>query len=94
MTLPLIATWQQYGGKTVQNVASRGEPNGTCDGDGDREGDNPQVFAMASLSTNPRDAAERDEEGERRGAARIRTGDGGFAIRCLIHLATAPDAVF
>ena len=25
-----------------------------------------------------------------RGAARIRTGDGGFAIRCLSHLATAP----
>ena len=28
-----------------------------------------------------------------RGAARIRTGDGGFAIRCLSHLATAPDSV-
>ena len=26
-----------------------------------------------------------------RGAARIRTGDGGFAIRCLSHLATAPN---
>ena len=26
-----------------------------------------------------------------RGAGRIRTGDGGFAIRCLSHLATAPD---
>ena len=25
-----------------------------------------------------------------RGAARIRTGDGGFAIRCLSRLATAP----
>ena len=25
-----------------------------------------------------------------RGADRIRTGDGGFAIRCLSHLATAP----
>jgi len=28
---------------------------------------------------------------ETRGAARIRTGDGGFAIRCLSRLATAPD---
>ena len=27
-----------------------------------------------------------------RGAARIRTGDGGFAIRCLSHLATAPKS--
>ena len=26
----------------------------------------------------------------RRGADRIRTGDGGFAIHCLSHLATAP----
>gem|GEM_PF-4821641 len=30
----------------------------------------------------------------RRGAARIRTGDGGFAIRCLSHLATAPEPLF
>jgi hypothetical protein len=28
-----------------------------------------------------------------RGAARIRTGDGGFAIHCLSHLATAPSRV-
>ena len=30
----------------------------------------------------------------KRGAARIRTGDGGFAIRCLSHLATAPKTEF
>ncbi len=29
-------------------------------------------------------------DGSKRGAARIRTGDGGFAIHCLSHLATAP----
>lgn len=32
-----------------------------------------------------------DKPSVRRGAARIRTGDGGFAIHCLSHLATAPD---
>ncbi len=31
------------------------------------------------------------EPGRTRGAARIRTGDGGFAIHCLSHLATAPE---
>ncbi len=35
-------------------------------------------------------ASERPFDGGGRGAARIRTGDVGFAIRCLSHLATAP----
>ena len=34
------------------------------------------------------------EEFGQRGAGRIRTGDGGFAIRCLSHLATAPLCLF
>jgi hypothetical protein len=57
---------QQYGSKTVQNAASRGERHATCGGDGDRVGGDSQVLAMASLRSNPQDAAERDEKGERK----------------------------
>lgn len=60
----MAAYRQQYVSKTVQNAASRGERHGTCGGDGDRDGGDSQVLAMASLSSNPRDAAERDAKGK------------------------------
>jgi integrase len=39
---------------------------------------------------SPRNKKPRKVRGFLRGAAEIRTRDGGFAIRCLSHLATAP----
>jgi hypothetical protein len=69
----------QSNGKTVQNLANDGEAVSNVTG----EVDKAQVFTLARNENRQRTLA-------KRGAARIRTGDGGFAIRCLSRLATAP----
>ena len=64
----------------LQNVAKTGESATKLTA----EVDNAQVVAMTTLGEN--------RQGERR-RGRLggsRTHDGGFAIRCLSHLATAP----
>ena len=56
----------------------------------DRAGNPLRGAWMGSLTDGGGTDKTRKEE---RGAARIRTGDGGFAIRCLSHLATAPKTL-
>ena len=48
--------------------------------------------ATAATRAGPWRESQSETCGGARGAARIRTGDGGFAIRCLSRLATAPKS--
>ena len=76
---------QQLGGETVQNVASGGESAIKMT----EEVDNAQVLALSRNEHRRQPLAAAGE----RGPDQSRTDDGGFAIRCLSHLATGPKRV-
>jgi len=76
-----------------------GEPsNGrrAVESDGNQQQDaGPNVLSFADLAKNDPQAAERGEKGKRRAKQEAPVGveptNGGFANRCLSHLATAPS---
>jgi hypothetical protein len=69
-------------GSESQNVANGGESNASSM----NKLDNPKILTLSRNDNRQPPSADAGE----RGAARIRTGDGGFAIHCLSRLATAP----
>ena len=74
--------WGQLGGEVLQNVASGGESVSNPTDEVDKR--------KCLRCQEKRIAGSRWRLPAKRGAGGSRTHDGGFAIRCLSHLATAP----
>ncbi len=90
--------WEQYNGKSTQDAANRGErpvSSPTVESDTDHGQDaGPNVLVFRDLARSEPQAAERGEKRKRREGQEAPVGfeptNGGFANRCLSHLATAP----
>ena len=72
----------QYRRKTLRETAKNDQTEGQSEGGAEEP--KTVVFPGKTLENQGKTA---------RGAGRIRTGDGGFAILCLSHLATAPTTL-